>query len=49
MTRYTVSSAVWGTGLLVEAAVRVPLVYLLPISVMVGVSEAMMVGDLPPD
>jgi hypothetical protein len=42
--RYTVSSAVWGTGLLVEAAVRVPLVYLLPISVMVGVSETMMVA-----
>lgn len=42
--RYTVSSAVWGTSLLIEAAVRVPLVYLLPISVMVAVSETMTVA-----
>jgi hypothetical protein len=40
---HRVSSAVWGTVLLIEAAVRVPLVYLLPISVMVGVSTAMLV------
>lgn len=37
------SSVIWGVGLLVEAAVRVPLVYLLPVPVMVGVSTAMMV------
>ena len=30
--------------LLVEALVRVPLVYLLPVSVMVGVGEAMSVA-----
>lgn len=37
------SSIVWGVGLLTEALVRVPLVYLLPIEVMVGVSEVLMV------
>jgi hypothetical protein len=36
-------SMVWGVTLLVEAALRVPLVYLLPPSVMVGVSTAMAV------
>ena len=36
-------STVWGTGLLAEAALRVPLVYLLPINVMVGVSTGMAV------
>ena len=36
-------SLVWGVGLLVEAALRVPLVYLLPPSVMVGVSTGMAV------
>ena len=30
----------WGGGLLLEALVRVPLIYTLPISVMVGISEA---------
>ena len=38
------TSSVWGFGLLAEAAIRVPLVYLLPIDVMVGVSTAMMVA-----
>ena len=33
-------STVWGVALVVEALVRVPLIYLLPIDVMVGVSEA---------
>jgi hypothetical protein len=37
------ASTVWGAGLLVEAALRVPLVYLLPIHVMVGVSAGMMI------
>ena len=32
-----------GVGLLLEAIVRIPLIYLLPIDVMVGVSTAMMV------
>lgn len=43
---HRVSSVVWGLGLLVEAAVRVPLIFLLPISVMVGLSTAMMVGTI---
>lgn len=36
-------SSVWGGGLLTEAAARVPLVFVLPPSVMVGLSTAMMV------
>ena len=43
---FRLSSAVWGVGLLAEAAVRVPLIYLLPIDVMVGVSTAMMVATI---
>ena len=34
-------SSVWGFGLLAEAVVRVPLVFLLPPSIMVGLSTAM--------
>jgi hypothetical protein len=41
---HRVSSAVWGGVLLAESLVRVPLVYLLPVSVMVGVGEAMTVA-----
>ena len=41
---YRLSSLVWGVGLLLEAAVRVPLVFLLPVSVMVGLSAALMVA-----
>ncbi len=40
---HRLSSAVWGAGLLLEALVRVPLIYALPISVMVGVSEVLTV------
>ncbi len=36
-------SSVWGVALLAEAVVRVPLIYLLPIDVMVGVSTALQV------
>ncbi|MEV6493685.1 VC0807 family protein [Actinoplanes sp. NPDC051633] len=43
---FRVSSLVWGVGLLAEAVVRVPLVYLLPVTVMVGLSTAMMLGTL---
>lgn len=39
---HRVSSTVWGAGLLAEALIRIPLVYLLPISVMVGLGEAML-------
>ena len=34
----------WGIGLLLEAALRVPLDFLLPVSVMVAVSQAMMIA-----
>lgn len=40
---HRICSLVWGSGLVLEALVRVPLVYTLPISVMVGISEAMSV------
>ena len=36
-------TAVWGVGLLVDALVRIPVVYALPISVGVAVSHVMMV------
>lgn len=38
---HRVSSVVWGLGLLAEALVRIPLIFLLPISVMVGLSTVM--------
>jgi hypothetical protein len=41
---HRLSSAVWGAGLLLESIVRMPLIYLLPIDVMVGVSEAMTIA-----
>src|SRR4051794_13362230 len=44
--RHLLTSAVWGVGLLIEAVVRVPLIYLLPIQVMVGLSALLMIGTL---
>lgn len=41
---FRVMSAVWGIGLLVEALVRIPLIYLLPINVMVGLSTVLQVA-----
>ncbi|MGH3548320.1 MAG: VC0807 family protein [Pseudonocardiaceae bacterium] len=41
---FRVMSVVWGVGLLVEAAVRIPLIYLLPIQVMVGLSTVLQVA-----
>lgn len=38
------SSLVWGVGLLAESLVRVPLVYLLPVEVMVGLSTALSIA-----
>ncbi len=38
------SSAVWGAGLLALALGRIPLIYLLPVSVMVGLSTVLFVG-----
>ncbi len=40
---FRVSALGWGAGLLGEATLRVPLVYLLPVNVMVGLSTAMMI------
>ncbi|WP_281688824.1 VC0807 family protein [Pseudonocardia thermophila] len=40
---YRLSSAIWGGGLLAEAVLRIPLVYLLPIDVAVGATEALAV------
>ena len=39
---YSVSSAVWGAGLLAEAVLRIPLAYLLPLDVAVGASNLLM-------
>jgi hypothetical protein len=38
------SAVVWGVGLWLEATIRIPLIYLLPIDVMVGLSTGMMVA-----
>lgn len=38
---HRVSSAVWGVGLIGEALLRLPVVYLLPVPVAVGLSEVM--------
>ena len=43
---YRFTSTVWGVGLLAEAVLRVPLVYLVPVDVMVGLSTAMLVAVL---
>jgi hypothetical protein len=39
---FRVTAIVWGLGLLVEAGLRVPMIYLIPLDVAVGVSTAMM-------
>ncbi|GAA1873979.1 hypothetical protein GCM10009836_63760 [Pseudonocardia ailaonensis] len=40
------SSTVWGVGLLAEALIRIPLVFLLPVSVAVGLTEALLIVTL---
>jgi hypothetical protein len=40
------SALVWGAGLLLEALVRVPLIYALPVSAMVGISEALSIATI---
>ena len=42
-----VASMVWGVGLLAEALMRVVLVFLLPISVVVGLSTALVHATSP--
>lgn len=44
--RFFVSAVVWGVGLLIESAVRVPLVYTLSVDAMVGLSEGMFWGTI---
>jgi len=41
---FRLTSAVWGAGLLAEAVLRLPLVYLLPIEVGVGATEGLLVA-----
>lgn len=41
---YRVSSIGWGVGLLAEAIIRVPLVFLVPVEIMVGLSTAMWIA-----
>ena len=44
--RHLFTSTVWGLGLLAEAVVRIPLIYLLPIDVMVGLSAVLTIGTI---
>ncbi|OLT13728.1 hypothetical protein BJF78_21395 [Pseudonocardia sp. CNS-139] len=43
---FRLTSVVWGAGLLTEALVRVPLIYTLPVSVMVGLSQALSIATI---
>ncbi|HKS50309.1 MAG TPA: VC0807 family protein [Pseudonocardiaceae bacterium] len=43
---FRVMSVIWGVGLLLEAAVRIPLIYVLPIDIMVGLSTVLQVAAL---
>ena len=43
---HRLSSTVWGVGLMAEALLRIPVIYLLPISVAAGISEAMLIVAL---
>lgn len=43
---FRLMSVVWGVGLLVEAAVRIPLIYVLPIDIMVGLSTVLQIAAL---
>lgn len=43
---YVVMTVVWGTALLLESAVRLPLVYQLPTDVMAGLSWVLLIGTI---
>lgn len=43
---FRTSTLVWGLGLLAEAMVRLPLIRLLPVDVMVGLSTLLMIGTM---
>lgn len=44
--RFVVNAVVWGVGLLLESAARIPLVYTLPFDTMVALSEALFWGTI---
>ena len=44
--RFVTMSAVWGAVLLTEAALRIPLIYALPVDVMVGLSKLLHLGTI---
>ncbi|HEV7471064.1 MAG TPA: VC0807 family protein [Pseudonocardia sp.] len=41
---HRVSSTVWGAGLVAESVLRIPIVFLLPVDVAVGLSEGLLVA-----
>ncbi|GAA3236748.1 VC0807 family protein [Nonomuraea helvata] len=43
---YVVMTLTWAGALLAESAVRIPLIYLLPVDVMAGLSSALLIGTL---
>ncbi len=43
---FRASALGWGAGLLAEAVARVPLIYLVPVDVMVGLSTGMMIAAM---
>lgn len=43
---FVLMSAVWGAGLLLEAVIRIPLVYLLPADMMIALSVALLLGAI---
>ncbi|AWS42104.1 hypothetical protein DKM19_12770 [Streptosporangium sp. 'caverna'] len=43
---YLVMTLVWGITLLAESAIRIPLIYLLPTDVMVGLSSILLTGTI---
>ncbi|MDP9845069.1 VC0807 family protein [Streptosporangium lutulentum] len=43
---YLVMTVVWGVVLLAESAARIPLIYLLPADVMVGLSSILLIGTI---
>ncbi|MFG6199413.1 VC0807 family protein [Nonomuraea sp. JJY05] len=43
---YVVMTLTWAAALLAESAVRIPLIYLLPVDIMAGLSSALLIGTL---
>ena len=40
------AAAVWGVGMICDAVLRIPLIYVLPLTISVGASTALMVGTI---